>query len=145
MQFVEALRQWVEEFLLKRLRQAPFYSLLADECTDITTVEELSIYCRWVEDGLPVEHFLDIIPQMKADAKTIYTTLVDILRVKDIPLSKLVGMGFDGAATLSGKRNGVQSLLKKNSPHSLYVHCHCHLLQLACVQAANHTPGIKHV
>ena len=143
MQFFEALGQ--EESLLKRLCQAPFYSLMADECTDITTVEELSIYCRWVEDGLPVEHFLDIIPLMKADAKTIYTTLVDVLRVKDIPLSKLVGMGFDGAATLSGKRNGVQSLLKKNSPHALYVHCHCHLLQLACIQAANHTPGIKHV
>ena len=92
-----------------------------------------------------MEHFLDIIPLTKADAKTIYTTLVDVLRVKDIPLSKLVGMGFDGAATLSGKRNGVQSLLKKNSPHALYVHCHCHLLQLACVQASNHTPGIKHV
>ena len=92
-----------------------------------------------------MEHFLDIIPLTKADAKTIYTTLVDVLRVKDIPLSKLVGMGFDGAATFSGKRNGVQSLLKKNFPHALYVHCHCHLLQLACVQAANHTPGIKHV
>ena len=144
-QFIEALGQWVEEFILKRLRQAPFYSLMANKCTDITTVEELSIYCRWVEDGLPVEHFLDIIPLTKADAKTIYTTLVDVLRAKDIPLSKLVGMGFDGAATFSGKRNGVQSLLKKNSPHALYVHCHCHLLQLLCVQAANHTPGIKHV
>ena len=95
MQFVEALGQWVEESLVKRLRQVPFYSLMADECADITTVEELSIYCRWFEDGLPVEHFLDIIPLTKTDAKTIYTTLVDVLRVKDIPLSKLVGMGFD--------------------------------------------------
>ena len=144
-QFVEALGQRVLEFLLKRLRQAPFYSLMADKFTDITTVEELSIYCRWVEDGLPVEHFLHIIPLTKDDPKTIYTTLVDVFRVKDSPLSKLVGMGFDGAATFSGKRNGVHSLLKKNFPHALYVHCHCHLLQLACVQAANHTRGIKHV
>lgn len=54
-------------------------------------------------------------------------------------------MGFDGAATFSGKKSGVQSQLKKNSPHALFVHCHCHMLQLACVQAANSTPGIKHV
>ena len=39
----------------------------------------------------------------------------------------------------------MQSLLKKNSPHALFVHCHCHLLQLAYVQAANATHGIKHV
>ena len=25
------------------------------------------------------------------------------------------------------------------------MHCHCHLLQLACIQAANQTPGIEHV
>ena len=33
--------------------------------------------------------------------------------------------------------------MKKNSPHAIFVHCH--LLQLACLQAANHTEEIKHV
>ena len=103
-EFVEAIGQWVEESLLKRL-QAPFYSLMADECTDISTVEELSVFCRWIEDGLPVEHFMEIVPLKKADAATIYSTLVDCLKQKNIQLSKLVGMGFDGAATFSGGKN----------------------------------------
>lgn len=60
-------------------------------------------------------------------------------------ISNMIGIGFDGAATFSGKHNGVQALLKRNSPHSIFVHCHCHLLQLACVQVANSTHGIKHV
>ncbi len=43
------------------------------------------------------------------------------MKDKNIQISKLVGMGFDGAATFSGKHNGVQSLLKKISPmHFLY-------------------------
>ena len=119
--------------------------MLADECTDITTIEELSVVCHWVENGLPVEHFIEIIPLKKADAQTIYATQVDCLKVKGVQISKLIGMGFDGAATFSGKHKGVQTLLKSNSPHSIFVHCHSHLLQLACVQAANSTPGIKHV
>ena len=45
----------------------------------------------------------------------------------------------------SGSRTGVQTRLKKHLPHAIFVHCHCHLLQLACVQAANSTAGIKHV
>ena len=45
---------------------------------------------------------------------------------------------------LHGHRTGVQARIKKHTPH-LFVHCHCHLLQLACVQAANKTPGIAHV
>lgn len=118
---------------------------MADECTDVTTIKELSIFCRWVEDGQPVEHFLEIVPLKATDAKTIYSALIEFMKDKNIQLSKLVGMGFDGAATFSGKHNGLQSLLKKNSPHAVFVHCHCHLLQLACVQAANATPGIKHV
>ena len=51
-------------------------------------------------------------------------------------------MGFDGAATFSGVKTGVQRL-KELSPHALFVHCG--VLQLASVQAANVIPGIKHV
>ena len=59
--------------------------------------------------------------------------------------SKLVGMGFDGTATFSDDKTGIHRRLKKKSYHALFVHCHCHRLQLACVQAANHTTGLKHM
>ena len=54
-------------------------------------------------------------------------------------------MGFDGAATCSGDKTGVQRRLKEPLPHALFVHCRCHVLQLTSMQAANATPGIKHV
>jgi len=49
--------------------------LLADECTDISTIEELSVVIFWVENGLPVERFIELVPLRKADASTIYETL----------------------------------------------------------------------
>ena len=97
----------VDESLLARLQNARYFSLLADECTDITTIQELSVVCRWVENGLPVEHFIEIIPLKKADAQTIYATQVDCLKVKRVQINKLIGMGFDGAVTFSGKHKGV--------------------------------------
>ena len=45
----------MEESLLKQLHKAPFFSIMANECTDVTTIEELTI-CRWVESGVPEEH-----------------------------------------------------------------------------------------
>lgn len=144
-EFIEAIGLWAEESLLKRLHQASNFSIMADECTDVTTIEELSIFFRWVEDGVPLEHFLEILPLKATDARTIYSAIVEFMKDKHIQTSNLVGMGFDGAATFSGKHNGVQSLLKKISPYAVFVHCHCHLLQPACVQAANATNGIKHV
>ena len=47
-EFIEALGTWVEESLLKQLHQAPFYSIMADECTDVSNFEELSLFCRWI-------------------------------------------------------------------------------------------------
>ena len=46
---------------------------------------------------------------------------------------------------LSPKKSGVQARMKKHSPHAIFVHYHCHQLQLACVQAENSTAGIEHV
>ena len=100
-----------EEILLKHLHQATCFSLLADECTDVTTVEELSIFCHRVEDGVAVEHFLEIFRLKSADPKTIYSTLDEFLKEKNIQISKLVVMGFDGVATFCGEYKGVQSLL----------------------------------
>ena len=48
--------------LLERLHKAPFFSIMVDKCTDATIIEELTIYCRWVEHGVPEEHFIEILP-----------------------------------------------------------------------------------
>ena len=145
-EFVNALGTWVEESLLKQLHNVPyFFSIMADECTDVTTIEELTICCRWVESGVPEEHFIEILPLKKANAESICSALVEYNRETNIRLGRLIGMGFDGAATFSGDKTGVQRSLKELSPHALFVHCHCHVLQLASVQATNATPGIKHV
>lgn len=97
--FIEAMGIWVEESILKRLQKAAVYSLMADECTDVSTIEEMSVFCRWEEGGIPVECFLEILPLNKTDAKTIYCSLVDCLKEKNFQISRIVGMGFDGAAT----------------------------------------------
>ena len=143
--FPGTLGTWVEEFLLKRLHQASCFSIMADECTDVATIEEMSVFCRWEEEGSPEEHFLEIVHLKQANAESIYSALVECLKEKNLQVSKIVGMGFDGASTFSGKKTGVQTRIKKLAPHALFVHCHCHLLQLACVQAANSINGIKHV
>ena len=120
-----------------------FFSIMADECTDVTTIEQLTICCRWVESGIPEEHFIEILPLKKANAESVCSELMEYCREKNIQLGRLIGMGFDGAATFSGDKTGVQRRLKELSPHALFVHCH--VLQLTSVQAANATPGIKHV
>ena len=61
-EFVNVLGTWAEVSLLKHLHKAAFFSIMADECTDVTTIEELTICCRWVASGVPEEHFIEFYP-----------------------------------------------------------------------------------
>ena len=92
---------------------------MADECTDVTTINELTICCRWVESGVPEEHFIEILPLKKANAESIYSALVEYCRKKNIQLGRLIGMGFDEAATFSGDKTGVQRRFKELSPYAV--------------------------
>ena len=98
-----------------------------------------------MESSVPEEHSIEILPLKKANAENICSALMECCREKNIQLGRLIGMGFDGTATFSGAKIGVQRWLKGLSPHALFVHCRCNVIQLASVQAANATPGIKHV
>ena len=59
----------------------------------------------------------------------------------NIRLGRLIG--YDGAATFSGDKTVVQRWLYELSLCAIFSHCHCHVLQLAFVQASNVTPGIN--
>jgi len=41
---------------------------MADECTDVSSMEEMSIFCRWIENDLPLELFFDMVPLSSTDA-----------------------------------------------------------------------------
>ena len=72
-----------------------------------------------------------ILSLKKANAESIYSAIVEYCREKNIQLGRHIGMGFDGAATFSGDKTGVQRRLKELSPHALFVHCLYHVVQLA--------------
>ena len=101
--FIEAIGTWVDEFQLKLLHKAPFFSLVADECTGIMTIEELSVFCRWEEDREPVEFFFFFF-YFESRFSINLASFIYWLKQRNTQISKLVGMGFDGAATFSGKK-----------------------------------------
>ncbi|KAI6654447.1 Zinc finger MYM-type protein 1-like [Oopsacas minuta] len=105
---LDALDTWLERKQIQSLRSSPCFSILADECQDISTQEELSICCGWIVDGYPEEHFVDILHIKDVDAASITQALTTFIEVNNLDYRRLVGQGYDGAATFSGCTNGVQ-------------------------------------
>ena len=135
----------LESNLLSSFEASMYFSLMADESTDISSKEELSICARWLDNKKPVEHFLGIMPAKETTAEAIANYLFTFLESKNMDITKMRGLGFDGANTMSGKRSGVQLRLRQHSPSAIYVHCQCHQLQLAAVNAANEQMEVKRV
>ena len=40
--------------LLKKIREAPFFSIIADEATDVSNKEQLAVCIRWVNSHLEI-------------------------------------------------------------------------------------------
>ena len=66
--------------IVDQIKQAGFYSLLADECTDIANKEQLTICLQWIDDKLqPNEEFVEFYEIPNTNAETIATVIKDAL------------------------------------------------------------------
>ena len=132
---MEALRTWVEESLLKRLRQTSCFSIITDEFTDIFTIEEMWVFCHWEEGGSPEEHLLAIVHLNQPNAESIYYALVECLKEKQLQV---------GLQVHSQGRNPESRLRSRNYGTTCFI-CALLLPLVTVGQAANSTNGIKHV
>ena len=106
-------------------------SILTDEVTDISRHEQMPLSIRWVDGNYAVhEDTLGLIQLPNTKSVTIFQAIKDILIRCSLPLSQCRGQAFDGAANMSGVRNGVQALVKPEASQALYVHCLAHNLNL---------------
>ena len=68
--------------------------------------------------------------------------IVDILKDLKLPVKDLIGKGFDGAANMSGKDEGVQRhLTEAGAEYSIYFHCFAHKLNLVLEQSVETVPS----
>ena len=79
------------------------------------------------------------------DAASIFAALKAFLADSDSDAGKLRGQGYDGAATFSGTKNGVQMRIRTLAPQALFVQYRVHVLQLCCISAARCLPSLKKV
>ncbi|KAL4141698.1 hypothetical protein QTP88_004287 [Uroleucon formosanum] len=88
--------------------------LLADETSDISGMEQVSLCVRYVDlDKLELrEDFLQFIPTNNTTGKGLANLILENLSTFGVELKCLLGQGYDGAAAMSGRYKGVQVHIK---------------------------------
>ena len=145
-EIIMAMGQSVLRQLLSEIRKSLWFSILADEATDISRHEQMSLSIRWVDDDYAVhEDTLGLIQLPNTKSVTIFQAIKDILIRCSLPHSQCRGQAFDGAANMSGVRNGVQAQVKSEASQALYVHCLAHNLNLCLKDVTKASDLVRNV
>ncbi len=114
------------------LHSTDAFSIMADECTDISNHEQLAICFRWVDNDLEVhEEFVGLYQIENIFSDTIVHVLNDCLIRMNLQWSRCRGQCYDGASAMAGYRTGVATQIRAIEPRAIYTHCYGHSLNLA--------------
>ncbi|CAN7939947.1 unnamed protein product [Ixodes hexagonus] len=129
----------VQQTIVSRVNSAKCFSLLADETTDISGTEQMSVCVRYLLNDKLHEDFLAFVEvtNLTWSGQGLASTLMALLRDKGVDATYLCGQGYDGAANMSGRLNGVQAVIQREHPAALYMHCASHSLNLALCGSCN--------
>ena len=103
--------------MVDSINRSRFFSVLADETTDISCQEQLNLCARYVSDDFAIEEsFLQFVPITDLSGKNLASTILNNLSDIGIDVSKMRGQGYDGATAMSGRLNGAQAYIREIIP-----------------------------
>lgn len=119
--------------IVNEVNNSKCFSVIADETADVAGFEQFSICIRYFDSRTKIvkEQFLKFVPVMDLCGSALASIIIKELTEMKIEVQYLRGQGYDGAASMSGRFNGVQSCIKKEYKTAIYVHCSSHSLNLA--------------
>lgn len=120
--------------ILSKISSIGVYTILVDETKDISKKEQLSFVLRFVDSDYNVhESAIGCYHMKKSDAESLSHEIIKIISENKLDINKCIAQCYDGANVMSGSYSGVQKRIQAIVPHSLYVHCYAHRLNLCLI------------
>ena len=136
-ELIEVIGSHIRNSTLKKVKQAKFFSVIADEVVDVANLEQLSICLRFANDDNVHEIFCDFVELERITGRAIADAVMQRLTAWGLSHSDLRGQCYDGSSNMAGVRLGCRSLVQSQCPKASYVHCAAHQLNLAVVSACS--------
>ncbi|XP_029654477.1 protein FAM200A-like [Octopus sinensis] len=124
---IYALSENIEKSVSFSIKETRF-SLQLDEATDISGMAHLLAYIRFVYSGKITEQFLFLLASFNYTTQPIdmFMILNDYFNIKNISFANCIGICTDGTPSMSGRINGLVSLVKSKNNEIISSHCFLH-------------------
>lgn len=107
---INALGSYFHKNLVEKLKK-PFFSVIIDETTDVSTCKQLAVTIRvYNKEAKKVQCSLfDLIELGSSNAETLYQAICRTFEKESIPLSNIIGFAADTTNVMFGEYNGKDS------------------------------------
>ena len=131
-ELLKTMAQCVTRNIAATVGTSGFYTLMADEVTDASNIEQVAICLRYIDDNFDAhEEFVGMYAVESIKADVLVQVLKDTLLRMNLLLAHCCGQCYDGAANMAGARNGVATQILHEEPRATFTHCYGHALNLA--------------
>lgn len=134
-ELLSVLSKMILNDILKEIRKAKFFSIMADEATSHNH-EQLSLCLRFVDEGKNIrEEFIEFVHMDIVSGHSRATAILPSLDEKQLDATHIRAQTYDGAAAMSSENVGVKKRICEVSPLAMYSHCAGHCLNLVIVHS----------
>ena len=124
--------------IVAEVKEARFFSILADEAADSAKFEQIPLVLRYVNSGgIPCDDFIVFLRVERITGAAIAESILQFLEDIGLLAAGIRGQGYDGASNKAGKHQGCAAIIRNQSPKARYVYCAAHVLNLCVVAACN--------
>ena len=100
---------WLLRDFSKNIQRSVYFTIIADECADITKEEQLATCFRWVDENLEVhEGFVGFHGLGGTKADEIVKIIFHTIQRMDLKTENARGQCYDGTSTMAGVKNALQ-------------------------------------
>jgi len=123
-------KHYIQKKLVKEILESKYYAILADEATSHNE-KKLALVIRFIDANKDIRvEFLEFKDLERTTEAAVSAVLLATLTALNIPIKDCYGQGYDGAASMSNERVGIQANNLAHAPKGVYVHCASHCLIL---------------
>ena len=134
-QIINVLGDYIEQKIFSKVQRAQFFTIIADEVTDCSNKEQLSLVLRFV-DRESNQIRADLVTFVECDTgvtgRNLADKMLNFLNSQGVDLTKMRGQAYDGAGSTAGKTNGVAALISTISPGFISPLCFARFESCSC-------------
>ena len=125
-----------QDHIKNKISKSDFLAIMTDETMNMQDKSQMVIVLCYEINGKVVERFWGYFNPPNLTAAALSSILLDQLKLLIGDHSdKLVAQTYDGAANLSGSRNGDQTRIKDHYPYAHLMYCYVHKLNFIVQKA----------